>query len=378
MPRRYDLDFVRVAAFMLLIIYHVSLIYDSKEFLLKAPQTSPLFDMIHLWTHPWRMSLLFIISGTVTGILLTQQSPDEIRSARTRQLLIPLLLGLLFLIPPQMYIWLNAVLGVNISLYAVFWHYVTWTPVPLPGGEHAQLAGMQHLWYLAYLWAYTALLTLALSAWPRLLATAGDQLEAWLTGKWVLIFPALYFVLLRLVLRPAFPPTLNMLGDWYGHAVYITSFFVGAAMAMRNDYWDAIVNMRRPALVVALACAVTMTMLFPALPAVAPEGGRALAGRILAGTFQWCAIVAVLGYAKVWCKSENAVIRYLNRAVLTYYVLHQTVMLLIAYALHQIGLMSASFFIPIAVATLAICALLYELKRHLEAFCKAMFPPRLA
>ncbi|MGG6894362.1 acyltransferase family protein [Rhizobium sp. BR 315] len=377
-PRRYDLDFVRVAAFMLLIIYHVSLIYDSREFLLKAPQTFPLFDMIHLWTHPWRMSLLFIISGTVTGILLTRQSPDELRSARTRQLLIPLLLGLLFLIPPQMYISLNAGLGVNISLYDVFWHYVTWTPVQLPDGGYVELAGMQHLWYLAYLWVYTALLTLALSAWPRLLTNAGDRLAIWLTGKWILILPALYFVLLRLVLRPAFPPTPNMLDDWYSHAVYVTSFFVAAAMAMRNDYWDAIVNMRRPALILAVASAVAMTLLFPALPAVEPEGVQALAGRILAGTFQWCAIVAILGYAKIWCNSENAVIRYLNRAILTYYVLHQTVMLLIAYALDQMGLMSVSFFIPIAVATLAICALLYELRRHLEASYKAMFPARFA
>jgi len=363
---------------MLLIVYHVSLMFNSRTFLLKAPDSSAVFDLIHLWTHPWRMSLLFIISGTVTGILLTRQSPDALRSARTRQLLIPLLLGLLFLIPPQIYVWLNAGLDVNVSFYDVFWHYATWTPILLPNGELAQLAGMQHLWYLAYLWIYTALLTLAVSVRPQLLVHAGDRLASWLTGKWLLILPVTLFVLLRLVLRPAFPPTPNMLGDWYSHAVYIVCFFIGAAMATRDDYWDAVVDMRKPALGVASACALVLALLFVVMPAAEPEKWRLLLGRALGGTFQWCAIVAVLGYAKIWCKVENALIRYLNRAILTYYVLHQTVMLLIAYALDQLGLMSASLFIPIVVATLAICALLYELKRHLEASCKAVFSTRFA
>ncbi|MFS8046586.1 acyltransferase family protein [Rhizobium sp. BR 314] len=377
-PRRYDLDFLRVAAFMLLIVYHVSLMYNSRNFLLKAPDTSPIFDIIHLWTHPWRMSLLFIISGTVTGMLLTRQSPEALRSARTRQLLIPLLLGLLFLIPPQIYVWLNAGLDVNVSFYDVVWHYLTWTPIRLPDGELAQLAGMQHLWYLAYLWIYTAILTLAVSARPQLLVFAGDKLASWLTGKWLLILPIMFFVLLRLLLRPVFPPTSNLLGDWYSHAIYIACFFIGAALAMRDDYWDAVVSMRRPALCLALACAPVLALLFVAMPLPEPEKWRLVVGQAIAGVFQWCTIVAVLGYARIWFKTENAVIRYLNRAVLTYYVLHQTVMLLIAYVLDQLGLMSASLFVPIVVVTLAICALLYELKRQLEASCKAMFTARFA
>jgi hypothetical protein len=240
---------------------------------------------------------------------------------------------------------------------------------------------MQHLWYLAYLWFYTALVTLAVSAWPKLLSEAGNRLAIWLSGKWVLIVPALLFVLLKLVLRPAFPPTLDLVTDWYSHAVYLLSFLLGVVMVARDDYWDSMVSMRRVAMILAVACALALALLFPAFPAFpAAEPGiwRMLAGRVLGGTFQWCAIVAILGYAKIWCKSENAVVRYLNRAILTYYVLHQTVMLLIAYELNRLGLMSASAFIPIAVATLAVCALSYELKQRLEASWKAVFRAHIA
>ncbi|ASW09355.1 acyltransferase family protein [Rhizobium sp. 11515TR] len=369
--RRHDLDFVRVAAFLLLIVYHVSLIYNSRNFMLKAPDSSPAFDIIHLLTHPWRMTLLFFISGAVTGMLLVKRPPGALRSARTRQLLLPFLAGMAFLIPPQIYVFLNAEMGVHISLLEVFWNYLTLTPVSLPSGEQTLLAGMQHLWYLLYLWSYTVIITLAVAVWPSLLSYIGDRLAPWLTGKWVLIAPALLFIFLRLVLRPIFPPSLEFLTDWYSHAVYMAAFVMGAVMATRDDCWDAIVNMRRPALILTVACAVALVCLFPSLPSSDPEMWRLSVGRILGGTFQWCAIVAVLGYARIWCRSENAVIRYLNRAVLTYYVLHQTVMLLIAYGLDRMGLLSTMSFIPIAVATLAICAVVYELKLRLESAANA-------
>ncbi|WP_244557823.1 acyltransferase family protein [Rhizobium hainanense] len=375
MSRRHDLDFVRVAAFMLLIIYHVSLIYNSRTFVLKARDSSPAFDVIHLLTHPWRMTLLFFISGAVTGMLLVKHPPGALRSARTKQLLVPFLAGMLFLIPPQIYVFLNAKMGVHISLLEVFWDYVTLTPVSLPGGEQTLLAGMQHLWYLAYLWSYTVVVTLAIAVWPSLLTSMGDRLAPWLTGKWVLIMPVLLFILLRLVLRPIFPPSLEFLADWYNHAVYMAAFLMGAVMATRDDCWDAIVSMRRPALILTIACALALVFLFPTLPSSTPEMWRLSAGRVLGGAFQWSAIVAVLGYARIWCRSENVVIRYLNRAVLTYYVLHQTVMLLIAYELDRMGLLSAASFIPIAAATLAICAVAYELKLRLESATNAMFRP---
>lgn len=358
---------------MLLIVYHVSLIYNSREYLFKAPDRSSIFDLIYLWTHPWRMTLLFFVSGTVTGILLTRQAPEMLRNTRTKQLLVPFLLGIIFLVPPQVYVWLNTRLGVEIGLMDVFWYYVTLTPVSLPGGEQTLLVGMQHLWYLAYLWFYTVLVTSVVSLRPRLLAQVGDRLATLLSGKRLLFAPALIFILLKLLLRPTFPPSLNILTDWYSHAAYMLAFFLGAVMASRDDCWRTIVDVRRLALSVAVLCAAVLAIVFPVLPSDETEMWRLLIGRVTTGAFQWSAVVAILGYARVWCSSESRIVIYLNRAILTYYVLHQTVMLLIAYALDQMGWMSAASFLPITVATLAICALLYELQRRLRASWKVIF-----
>ena len=53
--------------FGLLIPYHVSLIFASKPFILKSDETHRLFDVFELVTHPWRMLVLFLLSGVATA-----------------------------------------------------------------------------------------------------------------------------------------------------------------------------------------------------------------------------------------------------------------------------------------------------------------------
>ena len=77
-------------------------------------------------------------------------------------------------------------------------------------------------------------------------------------------------------------------------------------------------------------------------------------------------IVAILGYAQNLRSWRPPAVQYLNRAILTYYVLHQTLMLLIAYWLDRMGLFTVACFLPIVVLTLGACALLYEGWRRLR------------
>ena len=80
--------------------------------------------------------------------------------------------------------------------------------------------------------------------------------------------------------------------------------------------------------------------------------------------FQWSMIVAILGICRVSITAPHPVISYLNRAILSYYVMHQTVMLVFAYWLKQtFGLGNASFVLIIA-ATAAGCMLIYEVQRR--------------
>ncbi len=55
--RRYDLDWVRIGAFMLLIFYHVGMYYVSWDWHVKSVHASHTIEPLMLLTNPWRLSL---------------------------------------------------------------------------------------------------------------------------------------------------------------------------------------------------------------------------------------------------------------------------------------------------------------------------------
>ena len=71
--RRYDLDWVRIGAFMLLIFYHVGMYYVPWDWHVKSQHTSSAIEPLMMLTEPWRLSLLFLISGVATAYLFERQ-----------------------------------------------------------------------------------------------------------------------------------------------------------------------------------------------------------------------------------------------------------------------------------------------------------------
>lgn len=62
MQRRHDLDWLRVIAFGLLVLYHVGMDYVTWDWHVKSPTTQLMLQPVMLLSSPWRMSLLFLIS----------------------------------------------------------------------------------------------------------------------------------------------------------------------------------------------------------------------------------------------------------------------------------------------------------------------------
>ena len=95
------LDSLRLLALGLLIAYHVGMYYVSWDWHLKSPSASATLEPWMRVVNPWRMSLLFLISGAVTTIALGSRSRGWLgsRLSRLRPLALhpiaegPLLLG---------------------------------------------------------------------------------------------------------------------------------------------------------------------------------------------------------------------------------------------------------------------------------------------
>lgn len=366
--RRHDIDFIRVSVFGLLIIYHVSLIYGTKGFLVKSVTSNAIFDIIATASHPWRMSLLFFISGMATASLISRHSAEGTRAARSRQLIPPLLFGMLFLIPPQEYAGALTRGWIDMS-YGEFW----WTY--LRNGHFVDKAGVehwifefQHLWFLVYLWIYTAILTSLKSAAPSLLEAIAARLTMALRGKGLLLWPILYLAVLRLTLFPIFGETLELMTDWYDHIVFLSFFIGGTLLLTQERFWTELVEQRLLTVEIAVGCFVILA----AVSLVIPHENRAATlvffVRVVRSAFQWSAILAIFAFARLRIQKPHPALTYLNRGILTYYLVHQTVIVLAALWLRQLGLLQPWSFFPILIVTFIACGASFEIWRRVLKF----------
>ena len=68
--RRHDLDWIRVGAFLLLILYHVGMVYVPWDFHVNSPRPVEALEPVMMLVNPWRLTLLFLVSGAATRFLV--------------------------------------------------------------------------------------------------------------------------------------------------------------------------------------------------------------------------------------------------------------------------------------------------------------------
>src|ERR1700760_3004858 len=107
--RHYGMDWLRVGAFQLLILYHVGMAFVPWDFQVKVANP-PIgwATMLMMLTSPWRLSLLFAVSGYASAALFAREKGriGTFLTSRLARLGIPLLFGMAVLVTPQPWIWL--------------------------------------------------------------------------------------------------------------------------------------------------------------------------------------------------------------------------------------------------------------------------------
>lgn len=366
MTRRHDLDWVRVLAFSLLVIYHVGMYYVSWDWHVKSPDAGPSIEPLMVLSSPWRLSLLFLVSGVATAFLVGKQREGFLR-ARSWRLLVPLIFGMLVIVPPQAYYEVVEKLpGGYHDGYLAFWgRYLMADPNFCRGDDCLDVPTWNHLWFVAYLWAYTMLLGFALRFLPVLSTRVTQRVESALGGVGLLIWPLLWLVAARLVLFPVFDSTHGLFDDWYNHAQYFAVFMIGFAIAKSNSTWGAIETFRRIAGLVALACGAFLSWYFSTYSGDVPAPTALLhVQRVIWAVMTWSVIVAVLGYARHFAPGDSPTLRYLSAAIFPVYILHQTVIVVLAHNLKPFAIAPNVEGPLLIVATFALCFLGYEIVRR--------------
>jgi surface polysaccharide O-acyltransferase-like enzyme len=365
--RRVDLDWVRISAFGLLILYHVGMLYVSWGFHIKSAHRIPALEPLMLVLNPWRLALLFLVSGSATRFMLLKCATGPLLRARSLRLLIPLIFGMVVIVPLQAYDQIVESLGYPDGFLDFYTrHYFAFGPQFCHPGPCILLPTWNHLWFVAYLWIYTMALGLVLVLIPKLTGLLERLLVPAFSGRLLLVLPSLAFAAYRLALLPHFPSTHALFGDWYNHAVYATVFLIGFLLARASAFWDAIEDQRLLALSLAAALFLSFLVLrWTSESATPPSLVLRFYGGIAYGCYQWLCIVAVLGYARRWLTADSALRRYLTDAIFPYYIVHQTAIIMIAHELHGRDLPAWLEAGTVISGTLVACVLTYEIVRRI-------------
>ncbi len=366
--RRYDLDWLRVLAFGLLILYHVGMYYVAdRGWHIKSPAPSEFLQNLMLLTSPWRMSLLFFVSGAAMFFACRKIGRGQLVSVRNRRLLLPLVFGMAVIVPPQVYVELISKEGMQAGYFQFYGMYLDAGTEAYPAHQHSPLGlwTWNHLWFLAYLWVYT-LLFVPLKPW--LDRIAGRLRGASLGAAAVLLVPVSVLTVIRLALAEAYPPTNALFDDWYNHVRYICFLFAGYVLADCGGFWRVAAERRwhwLGAAVVAYGVLLSLANsgLEPFL-ALLPEALGTPLVRLLVSFDQWLWILAVLGLGHHFLNRPSPVLRYMNDAILPWYMLHQTLIVLLAFWLAPLALQQGLEAVLLIGGTVAGCALGYELVRR--------------
>jgi hypothetical protein len=319
-----------------------------------------------LLSSPWRLSLLFLVSGVATAYLVERRKGKGFLGMRSVRLLVPLVFGMLVVVPPQSY--LEVVEQIRYpGSYAEFWRlYLTAYGNFCDADGCLIVPTWNHLWFVAYLWVYTILLYVLVLLAPRAASWLRAQAERRLGGLAVLVGPIVYLAGARLLVARYFPSTHALVDDWYNHAVYLPIFVFGFVIAGTRAPWAAFQRWRWHALGLAIM-GWGFFVVYHALYAdgtLEPSIAARRAWQVLFGAEQWLAIAAILGFAHRHLNRDGAARRYLTTAVFPVYILHQTVIVVAAHALKPVRLPPVLEGALLVIGTVAICFLSYEVIRR--------------
>jgi len=356
MNRRHDIDALRALAFGLVILYHVGMYYVAGwDWHLKSPHAAEWLQWPMRALNLWRMDLVFLVSGLALGLLQRGHSRRALLSQRSWRLLLPLAFGMAVVVPFQPYAQGVAKGLIEPGFAAFLLRYYTGGPWPAAAFDGAHVGvTWNHLWFLPYLWVYTAVLLVMM---PLLQSAAGQRWRARFTalrGAALWLLPVLPLALYSLLLWRHFPPTHDLVGDAWLHAVYFTLFLYGWWIGLDAGFWAEAARLRWKSLGWAL---LLLALHFTLREFIGPKDPwqQRLLVRLAGDFYLWAAIVAVLGWAHHRLNRPWPWLGWANESVYPWYVLHQTAIIVLVVWLAPLRLGPVLEPLLLVAGTVALC-----------------------
>src|SRR5688572_17063192 len=333
--RQAYLDWLRIMAIIGVLVFHSAMAFVAEwEWHIKNKETSNLLMEFNFWLSRFRMPLLFFISGTVCYFMLKKKSGWSFVGLRFRRLFIPLLVGMLVIVPPQVY--MERLTQGFTGNYADFYPTI-FTTGPYPQGN----LSWHHLWFILYLFIYDVLFT-PLFVW--LLSDKGKgflQKLNWLaSGKniYIIIIPSVIWYTCMVIGHPG---TNNLVDDW-NNIIYWPMFLLAGFLCIAHPlFMDSLERNRRFSLALAFLSFITINYIrwndlepFDIIQNWRTDW-RTYGFLALYPITAWAWVFTGIGYGKRYLNRPHKALDYVNQAVYPFYILHQTVIVILVFYVVQ-------------------------------------------
>lgn len=352
--RRWDIDWLRVLAVLLLFTYHTARIFDIwEQFYAKNDQVSAALSSIVSYLGPWHMPLFFLLAGSSTWFALRYRTGGQYTKERFKRLLIPFIFGVLVLIPPQSYLGLRLHSGYAEPYLRWYPHFFRLIPEDMDGyflGGHT----WGHLWFIFHLFVYSLvalplLLYFNRESGQRLI----NRLAAFCTKPGVIFLFAVPLFLDKYLFD------LDIAG---GDPLFYILFFIYGFILMSDPrFGEAIDRHKAVALVLGPVVYIVAAYLNIAGWPGFPGWSEPILEFYFDGLTPWCFMVALLGYGRKFLNFTNPFLKYAAGASYPYYILHQTVIVIIGFFVVQWDIGVLVKFVTILVASFVVTTVLYDL-----------------
>lgn len=360
--RLHYLDWLRVVAVFGVFVYHSLQPFSTDDWHVKNGQLSEAIAGVISFVDPWGVAFFFLVAGASSFLALRWRTAGQYVRERLLRLLLPLTVAYLLLSPVQAFIeeqFFGRYTGSFIAGLPVFFRQV-YSELPHTIFHPLLVDRTYHLWFVVFL-LWFALLGLPLFLWLR--APARRPLLDWLgeqaSRRGATLLLGVPLISAALAILPLFPAS----EDW-GTFAYLFGFFVAGYLLMSNPRLMAAVRRDVP-VALGLAVLVDTAMLLTGVPQFiaswqeAPSYSFVYAGPyLLVGLQAWAWVLFLLGLGMRAPVFARPLPRAVGAAAMPFFIVHQPVILAIAFFVVRWDAGIPLKWTAIAVSAFAVSALL--------------------
>jgi len=340
--RRYDIDWLRVIAIGLLLIYHIAIIFQPWAMFIGFMRSDDSLESLWIpmtMLNVWRIPILFYVSGMGLYFAMRKRNWKKLILERSKRILLPFVFGYFAIVPLHMFI---------------FQKYYN---IPL-----TYYADSGHLWFLGNIFIYVLLLVPLFFYLKKhengTFKKAVSKIMSYAIGP---ISISIFFMLEVKLVKPQLFEMYAQ--NWHGFFIGFLAFFFGFLFVYSgNSFWQTVSKWKW--LYIGIASVLYIIRF---------TGFESISNMYITTVESNCWIFGVFGLGYCYLNKPSKLLSYLSQAAYPVYIIHMFVLYAGALFILPLQMHPMLKYIGITLFTFIVCYVIFEFLLRRIFFLRPLF-----